>query len=245
MGSKPTAPYFDKCMVGMLEGAGLPRKGVVMIHDDHAGYADCIYDDDPEGRSHYHLLRRYLKLCAELNVRSSPKKFEVYLQKADIAGHMHGDGGLRPSSPRYQSIVAAPDPTTVADVYYGVSAVGWSRPFIPNFAVLERPLRAFVMKALNGGAQTIRRAKNKKLKDYGWNDDLKKAYLKLKLALVNATKRAHRNQDMIPTLIWDSFKYAWLYTIGQVWPDQLKKPWHEMKVQMLVTRSGIFDRTQF
>ena len=79
MGSKATAPYFDKCMSGMLEGADLLRKGVVMIHDDHAGYASHIYDEDPNGRSHYHLLRRYLKLCAELNVFISPKKFEVQL----------------------------------------------------------------------------------------------------------------------------------------------------------------------
>ena len=50
---------------------------------------------------------------------------------------------------------------------------------------------------------------------------------------------------MIPILIWDASKYAWPYTIGQVYPDQLKKPWSEMEVQMLVTRSGIFDRTQF
>ena len=86
MGSKATAPYFDKCMAGMLEGAGLLRKGVIMIHDDHAGYSENIYDEDPEGRSHYHLLRRYLKLCAELNIRISPKKFEVYLKDPDIAG---------------------------------------------------------------------------------------------------------------------------------------------------------------
>ena len=101
------------------------------------------------------------------------------------------------------------------------------------------------MKALNGGAQTIKRAKNKKLKDYGWNDDLKRAYTKLKLALVNATKRAYRSKDMIPIIIWDSSKYAWSYTIVQVWPDQLMRPWDEMEVEMLVTRSGIFDRTQF
>ena len=99
MGSKATAPYFDKCMAGMLEGNGLLRKGVVMIHDDHAGYSDHIYDSDPEGRSHFHLLRRYLKMCAELNVFLSPKKFEVYIKKTDIAGHLHGDGGLRPNPP--------------------------------------------------------------------------------------------------------------------------------------------------
>ena len=102
----------------MLEGNGLLRKGVVMIHDDHAGYSDHIYHEDPEGRSHFHLLRRYLKMCAELNVFLSPKKFEVYIKKPDIAGHLHGDGGLRPNPPRYQAIVEAAEPKTVADVYH-------------------------------------------------------------------------------------------------------------------------------
>ena len=205
MGSKATTPYFDKCMAGMLEGAGLLRKGFIMIHDDHAGYAERIYDDDPEGRSHYHLLRRYLKLCAELNVRISPKKFEVYLTKPDIAGHEHADGGMRPCLPtRYQAIIEAPDPTTVGDVYHGTSAMGWCRSFIPNFAVLERPIRAFIMKALNGGAQKIRRAKNRQLKNHGWNDELLKAYNRIKLALVNPMKRAYRDPNKIPVLIWDS-----------------------------------------
>ena len=177
-----------------------------------------MYDEDPNGRSHYQLLRRYLKLRAELNVFISPKKFEVYIKDRDIAGHVHGDGGLRPSSPRYQAVVEAPDPTTVADVYHGVSAMGWSRPFIPNFTILERPLRAFVfaMKALNGGAQTIRRAKNKKLKDYGWMEELHNAYLRLNLSLICAMKRAYRNPDMIPVLMWDAFKFAWSYTIFQI-----------------------------
>ena len=37
-----TAPHFNKCMTGMLGGAGLIRQGVVMIHDDHSGYATHI-----------------------------------------------------------------------------------------------------------------------------------------------------------------------------------------------------------
>lgn len=87
------------------------------------------------------------------------------------------------------------------------------------------------MKALNGGAQTIGRAKHKRLEDYGWNDELKHAYLKLKLSLINAMKRAYRNKDMIPILMWDASKYAWSYTIGQVWPEQLKRPWKYIQVE--------------
>ena len=101
------------------------------------------------------------------------------------------------------------------------------------------------MKALNGGAQIMRRAKNRLLKDHGWNDELHKAYLRLKLALILAVKRAYRNPSMIPVLMWDASKFAWSYTIGQIHPDQLKKPWTEWEIEMLVTRSGIFDRTQY
>lgn len=212
MGSKATAPYFDKCMTSILEGAGLLRKGVIMIHDDHAGYSDHIYDDDPEGRSHYHLLRRYLKLCAKLNVHISPKKSKVYLQNPDIAGHEHKEGGMRPSLSRYQSnIIEAPEPNTIADVYYGVSAMGWSRSFILNFSIMKRSLRAFVMKALNGGAQTMQRTGCSKITD-GTTSCLKKAYERIRLALVHAIKRAYRDPDKILVLIWDSSNFAWSYT---------------------------------
>ena len=65
MGSKATAPFFDMCLAKVLDAAGLLRKGVEMVHDDHAGFASTIYDDDPKGRSHFHLLRRYLQVCSQ------------------------------------------------------------------------------------------------------------------------------------------------------------------------------------
>ena len=69
MGSKATAPFFDMCMSKILEAAGLLRHGVEMIHDDHAGFSDRIYDEDEDGRSHFHLLRRYLRMCARHRLR--------------------------------------------------------------------------------------------------------------------------------------------------------------------------------
>ena len=86
MGSKATAPFFDMCMAKILDAAGLLRRGVEMIHDDHAGFADRVYDADESGRSHFQLLRRYLRMCSQHRLRVSPKKFEVFSTKADIAG---------------------------------------------------------------------------------------------------------------------------------------------------------------
>ena len=39
-------------------------KVVEMIQDDHSDYSANMFDEDMEGRSHYYLLRRYLKLCS-------------------------------------------------------------------------------------------------------------------------------------------------------------------------------------
>ena len=65
MGIKATLPFFDMFMAKILDAAGLLRKGVEMVHDDHAGFSDVVYNDDPEGSGHFHLLRRYLKMCSE------------------------------------------------------------------------------------------------------------------------------------------------------------------------------------
>jgi hypothetical protein len=99
MGSKATAPFFDMCMSKILDAAGLLRKGVEMCHDDHAGHATVVYDENPEGRSHYHLLRRCLKMCSQHRLRLSPKKFVLFSQEADIAGLLHKDGGLQRAEP--------------------------------------------------------------------------------------------------------------------------------------------------
>ena len=202
----------------MVEGSDLLHKGVVMIHDDHTGYATHIYDDDPQGLNHYNLFRRYLKTCSEMNVTISPKKFEVFCTSADIAGHLHGGGGLCPSPPRYQNIIDQPTPTTVGEVYKGMSPVGWSWSFIPNFAVLEQPIRAFVMKALKGGTLSMYRFNVRLLKDHGWCDRLQKCYDRMRLAAISSVMRAYRDPKKIPILLWDVSKFARSYTIVQVDP---------------------------
>ena len=225
MGCKATGPWFDMCMARILEAAKLLRKGVEMVHDDHAGYSATIYDEDPEGTSHYHLLRRYLKVCAQHRIRISPKKFVLFSTEADIAGRLHAGGGLRPNPPRYQAVVEQQEPATVADVYNGMAAVGWNRSFIPNFATIEQPVRAFVMGQLGSGPKTKNRAKNIPLSQCpGWNRRLRRAYKKLKLSLVRAIKRSYRDPAKISFLMWDASKFAWSYTITQVAPEELAKP---------------------
>ena len=245
MGSKATAPFFDMCMAKILDAAGLLRKGVEMVHDDHAGFASVVYDDDPEGRSHFHLLRRYLKMCSEHRLRLSPKKFTLFSKEADIAGLLHKEGGLRPNPPRYQAIVDQTDPTTVGDVYNCMSAVGWSRSFIPNFAVLEQPIRSFVMKHLGTGRKTKRRADNIRLANCtDWDDRMKANFARLRLSVVQSIKRAYRDYTKVSCLFWDASKFAWSYTITQCAPEELAKPWDMQQHEILVTRSGLFKGAQ-
>ena len=44
--------------------------------------------------------------------------------------------------------------------------------------------------------------------------------------------------------MWDASKYAWSYTITQVAPEELAKPWSEQQHEILVTRSGLFKGSQ-
>ena len=188
------------CCARILEAANLLHKGVEMVHDDHAGGAAEIYNEDPEGRSHYHLLRRYLKVCAHHRIRISPKKFVLFTKKMDFGGVLHHDSGMRPSPPRYQALIDQPEPTTLDQVYTGMCSTGWSRTFIPNFAVLEQPIRAYVMKKLGAGKKSIQRAKRMRLADDpGWTEALRKAYLKLKYALILAIKHHTNTLNILTT----------------------------------------------
>ena len=87
------------CMAKILDAAGLLRKVVEMVHDDHAGFATEVYNDEPDGRSHFHLLRRYLKVCSEHRLRLSPKKFTLFSKEADISspGCCTGTGACAPT----------------------------------------------------------------------------------------------------------------------------------------------------
>ena len=236
MGGSATAPYFDHCMMQMLKAANLYQNGVEMVHDDHAGHSDTIMGPKG-GNSHYATLERYLKTVSEHRVRLSPKKFVLFAKQLDIGGVLHGDGGIKPHPARYQSIIDQPTPTRLDEVYHGMSAVGWSRTFIPNFAAIEQPVRAYVMSKLGAGNKSINRAKRILLKDNGWTPDLQKAYDKLRLAVVNSVRRAYRDYDKIACLLWDASKYAWSYTITQCNPSELAKPWESQQHEMLVTPS--------
>ena len=126
---------------------------------------------------------------------------------------------------RFQGIVEQPTPVTLDQVCTGMSSVGWSRSFIPNFAVLEQPVRAFVMRMLGSGTKSIRRAKRFKLAECGWTDGLQREYDRLRLAVVKGIKRAYRDYDKVACLIWDASKYAWSYSITQVALEEVTKPW--------------------
>ena len=105
-----------------------------MVHDDLGGYSKKIYDPDPASDCHYHLLRRYLKMCFEWRIRLSPKKFELFATSADLGDYLHENGGIRPNPWRYQAIVDQQTPVSLDKVYGCMSAVGWSRSFIPNLS---------------------------------------------------------------------------------------------------------------
>ena len=127
MGCKITAPWFCMCMARVLEAGGLLHRGVEMIQDDHGGHAEVIYDENPDGRSHYHLLRRYLKVCAQHRLRISPKKFTLFPREADIGGALHKEGGMTPNPARYQAILEQPEPSTLDEVYSAMAAIGWKQ----------------------------------------------------------------------------------------------------------------------
>ena len=86
----------------------------------------------------------------------------------------------------------------------------------PQFVTLEQPIRSFVMNKLGSGRKTRRRADNIKLvKCPEWTPELKGVYVRLRLSLVQAIKRAYRDYNKVPYLFWDASKFAWSYTITQ------------------------------
>ena len=96
------------------------------------------------------------------------------------------------------------------------------------------------MSVLGTKTKSMQRAKNFKLADCGWNADLQRAYDRMRLSVVHAVKRTYRNYKWTECLLWDASKYAWSYSITQVAPEEVMKPWVEQHHQLLVTRSGVF-----
>ena len=56
---------------------------------------------------------------------------------------------------RYQAVIDEPEPETLEVVYTNMAAIGWNRSYmIPNFAILDHPIRVFVMSKLGSGKKS-------------------------------------------------------------------------------------------
>ena len=100
------------------------------------------------------------------------------------------------------------------------------------------------MKKLGTGTKSLKRAGKFKLASCGWTQELQGSYDRLRLAVVASIKQAYRDYDKICCLFWDASKYAWSYSITQVAPEEIAKPWDQQQHSMLVTRSGLFRNSE-
>lgn len=243
MGAKTAGVHFDICFMKMLEDAGLLRKGVEMVHDDVAIGSTSICDDSLN--SHYNLLRRVFQAMDKHQLNLNPKKLVLFCTSMKFAGYYFDKDGIRTCPTRFQAILDEPEPKNLAEVYKGLCVSGWSRPFIPNYAVLEKPIRDFVnLELKKKGSRKMRVAAKVDLKDTIWDAELLCQYKQLRKSEIDGIIRAYRDYSKVSVLLKDASYWAWAYSITQVDAEELSKPWCDQHHELLVCRSGLFNHTQ-
>ena len=85
-------------------------------------------------------LRQVLDLSSRHGLIINWKKCVLLVRKVEYLGYIVEDGSIRPSEEIARAVLHFPKPTSAKDIQYFIGLAGYFRKFIPQFAVIARPL---------------------------------------------------------------------------------------------------------
>ena len=89
---------------------------------------------------HCEILNKVLDILKYANLTAKPSKCEVGKQSIEYLGHIIGNGNIKPTSEKVESVQKARIPTTKKEVRSFLGLSGYYRMFIPNYTNIVLPL---------------------------------------------------------------------------------------------------------
>ena len=166
-----------------------------------------VYSKSVEQHIIEHLRNVFSRLrAAGLTIKKS--KCFFFMSKLKYLGHMVSADGIRPDPAYVEAMLALPSPTSVKELQRTLGRLTWTSKFIPDYAILARPLFALLRK----GAK------------WEWTLEHEDCYRRLKEMLVKDPVLVHPDMQRPFILQTDASALGYAAVLYQVRGDGLEHP---------------------
>eukprot|EP00924_Labyrinthula_sp_SR-Ha-C_P015284 snap_masked-scaffold_9-processed-gene-13.43-mRNA-1 protein AED:1.00 eAED:1.00 QI:0/-1/0/0/-1/1/1/0/326 len=240
MGWKNTpALFFDRIINQIIYGEDgryftAPGNGVVPWLDDLLIYANTF-------KNLLEILHKMLERARKLKVRFNLRKCGFSEEVTIWCGREVRQGLWNYSPKFFEKILSLSKPKYRHEAAQLVYLANWLSPNIPKLAELKKPFADFANLKGRKLAEV-----EKEMEPVEWNDVLEKAYKKLKLTIVEASKRFLSTYDhKIPLLLFtDASQDTWSLALFQDELEHIDNDVRALRPRPLMFLSGGFSNSE-
>lgn len=213
--------------------------GVANYMDDFLIYTSTLHQ-------HTQILKEFFETCKTSNIKLSPKKIELFKTSIKFLGREVSKDGFRVCPERISAIANMGNLKTGGDVMQLVCGMRWFSEHIPSFAQIVQPLQTWLTDSLKNAKKRNKQTAKKipLVRENGWSKHQKDTVEILKKATTNSILLSHVNYEYVKCAHTDASDHHWSLVITQCHIDELKKPRHLQKHEILAAISGSFTGSQ-
>ncbi|UYV61908.1 K02A2.6-like [Cordylochernes scorpioides] len=180
-GISPASAIFQRCMDSLFHD--VPNTVI---------YLDDIFIGSKDEQEHYRILEMIFDKLKELNFTLNKEKCLFLKKDICFLGHIINEDGVRPDSKKLEALERCKKPFDKTSLKSFLGMLSFYSKYIPNMSTLAGPLYQLL----------------KKDNRWKWSSQCEKAFLNLKLTLLNSQALIHYSMKLPLTLTCDASAYG-------------------------------------
>ncbi|UYV79773.1 K02A2.6-like [Cordylochernes scorpioides] len=180
-GISPASAIFQRCMDSLFHD--VPNTVI---------YLDDIFIGSKDEQEHYRILKMIFDKLKELNFTLNKEKCLFLKKGICFLGHIINEDGVRPDSKKLEALERCKKPFDKTSLKSFLGMLSFYSKYIPNMSTLAGPLYQLL----------------KKDNRWKWSSQCEKAFLNLKLTLLNSQALIHYSMKLPLTLTCDASAYG-------------------------------------
>lgn len=202
-----------------------------------------LYSRSEEG--HLQLLRSFLEICRERNLKISLPKTVFFAQEIKWCGRLIDGKGFSYDPANWEALKSTSLPINASELCQFVHGASWVSASIPLLHEAVSPLRDLLEIAYDKVASRKKSAIKKiRLDQIGWSAKHEEAFYTVRDMLCNAVKLSHRDPSKILCIHTDASDRFWAGVVTQCDENQLHKPISAQQHDPLAFLGSRFNPTQ-